>query len=115
MATMGVLLGLSDNARRLYEAGFVHFADEHGVCKANQRQLIQQTGMAFKTLIKARDELVSAKLVVRFEYKYQGKRDWYQLRPFDDVQREKRAAERARRDRETQQAHNLALELPGIA
>jgi hypothetical protein len=49
-----------------------------GICKANQREIRAATGMAFKTIIKMRDELVRVGLIERFDH-YRGKRDWYRI------------------------------------
>lgn len=73
---MSVLDEVSEPAARLYRQ-MAEFS-ERGICKANQRQLIAVLGMAFKTLIPARDELVRAGLVERIHHK-RGRRDWYKI------------------------------------
>jgi hypothetical protein len=92
---MGLLESLTPPARRLYDA-MVALA-ERGICKANQRELVAVTGMAFKTFIVLRDDLVRLGLVERFLHK-RGRRDWYKILAVTEVEREReRIAQEARR------------------
>lgn len=91
-----ILKRIGDPARRLYEAMW-QFTD-NGVCKANQRQLIAATSMAFKTLIPARDELVRVGLCERYKAK-RGRRDWYRMIKAEEIDRRVAAAEADARKR----------------
>jgi hypothetical protein len=91
-----ILKRITDPARRLYEAMW-QFTD-NGVCKANQRQLIAATSMAFKTLIPARDELVRVGLCERYVAK-RGRRDWYRMNKAEEIDRRVAAAEAEARKR----------------
>jgi hypothetical protein len=88
------LEAVSEPARRLYQA--MVNVSHRGICKSNQRQLIAITGMAFKTLIALRDELVARGLIKRI-FHYRGKRDWYKIVPETELDRAAEAAARERR------------------
>lgn len=84
---------LNDVERRVYEA-MKTFADAKGYCRANQRELVAATKVAFTTLAAARDALVHHGFVERIKYLYRGKRDWYRVMPIDAVERAAEAAAR---------------------
>ncbi|MFY9779199.1 MAG: hypothetical protein WAJ85_01655 [Candidatus Baltobacteraceae bacterium] len=92
--------------------GFARFADVNRVCKANQRELIAATGIAFKTLIAVRDELIARRLIVRYKHAYRGKRDWYQLLDPKDAAAEQRRDRRERRRAEQYEGEDRLLPLP---
>lgn len=106
-----VLETLSAPARNLYENGILKYA-VNGLCKASQRELIAATGMAFKTLIVARDELVAKGLLIRHCYAYQGKRDWYKVVDLDQVAAAQRRAIRQERRRADAAAAEHEMSLP---
>lgn len=106
---------LTDAEKRVY-AAMKTFADAGGYCRANQRELIAATKVAFTTLIAARDTLVHHGFVQRIKYLYRGKRDWYRVLPIDAVERaaEARAREARRITTVTNAVEESArlLELP---
>ncbi|MHB8142015.1 MAG: hypothetical protein ACYDHD_12330 [Vulcanimicrobiaceae bacterium] len=75
---------------------------DRGICKANQRELRQYTGMAFKTICPARDELVANGLIERIHH-FRGRRDWYRIIPLPAVERK-----RERRQKEEEQKKTRA-------
>lgn len=93
--TVSLLDELNEHERRLYE-GLACLANDKGYITTSQRQIAERVGMARKTLIPARDQLVRLGLIVRYEAHYQGKRDNYLL---VDVAEAERAACRSKRDR----------------
>lgn len=103
---------LTPNERRLYEDGFVRFANEHGYIKASQREICKEITMAFKTFIAARDRLVSLGLLVRYEYAYQGKRDHYKLVDLAEARKTKKRTERERDRVGAARLAEQTLELP---